>query len=374
MDKFRMTNRIASAAMLLILVVGVISACAPATQTPVKLDKVTWVSPRGTLEVMDDANLWVSEELGYFEEMGIELDAQGGPNESHACVRMVAEGQADVGYPSPGVLVTGNDTGIPATMAWEMMMKQVFDFAVPKGSDIDEVTDLEGKTICLGSEGWTTIVDPILYEAGVPLDSVEYVNAGWPGWGQATAQGQCDAALGWRGLSADWDAAGLEMDYLVGKTFSKHPANGYAIRRSDLDDAERVEILTRFFKAVAMGLEFSRLNPRAAAQIAYKQFPAYAEQYKPEHAFASMWELNCNYWDGYYAGEGYGYANIEGWDSYLDAVYELGQIKTRPKTEDIVTNFFIKEANEFDHERVKKDAESFKLDPEFEAIVVPSEC
>jgi len=360
--------------VLLVVLAIAVTACAPAPAKPKEMTKVTWMTPRGTLEVMDDHNLWAAKELGYFEEMGIDIDLQAGPTETHATVRMVAEGQADAGYPSPGVLVSGIDAGIETILAWEMMMGQVFDFAVPKGSDIKTVQDLEGKSICLGGEGWSTIVDPMLYEAGVPLDSVEYIQAGWPGWGTAAAQGQCDAALGWRGLSADWDAAGLEMDYLVGKTFSNHPANGYNIKLSDLDDPERVELMTRFFKAVAMGLEFSRLNPRAATQITYKQFPAYAEQYPPAHAFRSMWELGCNYWEGYNQGKGYGYSNIDGWNDYLDAVYELGQTKTRLKTEDVVTNFFIEDANDFDHARVKKDADNFKLDPEFEALTVPTDC
>ena len=32
------------------------------------------------------------------------------------------------------------------------------------------------------------------------------------------------------------------------------------------------------------------------------------------------------------------------------------------------------DANDFDHDKVKKDAENFKLDPEFEALEIPTDC
>src|SRR5207302_9756413 len=37
-------------------------------------DKVRWISPRGTLQVMDDFNLWVPSKMGYFKTLGIEAE------------------------------------------------------------------------------------------------------------------------------------------------------------------------------------------------------------------------------------------------------------------------------------------------------------
>lgn len=350
---------------------SLLAACAPQAvpgggKTP---DKVIWVSPRGTLEVMDDFNLWVCQKLGYFTDQNLTVELQPGPQEALAVTKLVGEKQADVGYPSPGVLLASIDAGIPVIMVWEMMMKQVFDFALPENSPITSVKDLAGKTIILGSEGWSVIVDPILVEAGVDPKSVKYAPAGQQ-WGQALAQGQGDAALAWRGLQSQWAAQGMKFKFLVGKTFSKHPANGYAIRKADLDDKAKVDIWRRFFKAVAMGLEFGRLNPRAAAQITYEQFPAIREQMKPQLALDSMVELGFNYFDGYKIGKGYGYSDLDGWNSYIDVVYKLGQIKSRPKTEDVVTNFFIEEANKFDKNKVKKDADSFKVSDDFKSLEI----
>ena len=158
----------------------------PTAAPPAEMQKVVWVSPRGTLEVMDDFNMWVADKMGYFKDLGVEVEMQPGPLEALAVTKLIAEGQADVGYPSPGVLLASIDAGMPLIQPWEMMLGQTFNFAVPKGSPIKSVKDLAGKSISLGSEGWSVIVDPILVEAGVDPKSVTYLNAGNQ-WAQAAA-------------------------------------------------------------------------------------------------------------------------------------------------------------------------------------------
>ncbi|MBW7884252.1 MAG: ABC transporter substrate-binding protein [Caldilineaceae bacterium] len=340
---------------------GAEAAAGPATQ------KVVWVSPRGTLEVMDDFNLWVAKELGYFEELGLDVELQPGPLEALAVTKLIAEQQADVGYPSPGVLLSSIDAGMNLVQPWEMMLGQTFNFAVRPDSEIATVQDLAGKTISLGSEGWKVIVDPILVEAGVDPSTVTYLNAGNQ-WAQAVALGQADAALAWRGLSAQWGAQGLDFKYLIGTDFSSHPSNGYAIRKEDLSDPAKKELWEKFFMANAMAFEFARLNPRAAAQITYEQFPALAEQMTPQLAFDSMVELADLYFGSQKAGLGYGYNDVENWQSYIDTVYELGQIENQYNAGDVVTNELIEAANSFDAARVRQDAESFELNEAWQAV------
>lgn len=343
-------------------------AAAPAAA---ELQQIVWVSPRGSLEVMDDVNLLVAKEMGYFEEMGLDVELQPGPLEALAVTKLVAEGQADVGYPSPGVLLASLDAGMPLIQPWEMMLGQTFNFAVPKGSDIKTVQDLAGKKISLGSEGWKVIVDPILVEAGMDPASVTYVNAGNQ-WAQAVAGGEADAALAWRGLTPQWSAVGLDFDYIFGTDFSRHPSNGYVIRKADLADPAKREMWEKFFRANAMGFEFTRLNPRAAAQIVYSQFPAIQEQMTPQLAYDSMVELTNLYLQAYKNGQGYGYNDIANWQAYIDTVFGLGQIQTDYKAEDVVTNELIEAANTFDAERVASDAAAYQLNDEWAALPAES--
>src|SRR5262245_12484905 len=76
-----------------------------------ELDKVKWVSPRGTLDVMDDFNVWVPIKMGYYRRLGIDLSLS--PGDASGNLPQVAAGQIDMGYPSPGVLTSSIDAGVP---------------------------------------------------------------------------------------------------------------------------------------------------------------------------------------------------------------------------------------------------------------------
>ena len=69
----------------------------------------------GTLEVLDDYPYWVGKKMGYFD--GLETDMQPGPSDGTATVKFVDVGQADMGFPSPGVFSLALAQGIPLVSA-----------------------------------------------------------------------------------------------------------------------------------------------------------------------------------------------------------------------------------------------------------------
>jgi NitT/TauT family transport system substrate-binding protein len=79
---------------------------------------------------------------------------------------------------------------------------------------VKSLTELQGKTIVLGSAGWSAICAPMFAQAGVDPATITYADAG-NSWGQALQQGQGDAALSWEGLRAHWAGQGLDFDYLI---------------------------------------------------------------------------------------------------------------------------------------------------------------
>jgi NitT/TauT family transport system substrate-binding protein len=326
---------------------------------------VRWISPRGTLEVMDDYNIWVPIKQGYFRRLGVNVKMIAGPlGDALAAAKFVGQNQADMGYPSPGVLTTSVDAGVEVISVFEMIPGQVFNFAVKKGSPIKHPRQLAGKRISLGSAGWRVIVDPILVEVGVNPKSVRYVTAGAQ-WAQAVAQGRADAALSWEGLRAQWRGQGLEFDYLIGTRFSKMPSNSYVIRKDDLEDDERRDLYIRFLKGVVMGFEFTRANARAAAQITYRQFPGLKKQMTPQLALDSLIELAAGYGLSNRRGNGWGFHYLSGWDKYLDIIADLKQTKKRLRVSDVVTNELVRPANQTDVARARRDARNFKLDADF---------
>ena len=360
-------KRAAAAGIGLSLLSGLEAASGLAADTATQT--VRWISPRGTLDVMDDFDLWVPIKMGYFSKLGINAKLIGGPStDALACTKFVAQNQADMGYPSPGVLTASIDSGIAVKSIWDMISGQVFDFALPTNSTIKSVQDLKGKKIALGSPGWTAIVDPILVGAGVDPKSVHYVNAGNQ-WAQATESGQADAGLAWEGLRAQWAGQGLKLKYLIGTSFSKQPSNVYSVRASDLKDSAKVDLYTRFLQGMIMGLEFARANPRAAAQITYTSRPALQKSLKPQPAYDSFVELAEAYSSSNRAGHGWGYHSPAGWAGYLGIVHKLGQTKKLLSPSDVYTNSLVTAANaKADKGKAIADAKAFKLNSAFSAV------
>jgi len=352
---------------------GLLSAGSAFGRGGASVQTVRWISPRGTLQVMDDFDLWVPIKMGYYKTLGIDAKLIAGPiGDALASTKFVAQNKADMGYPSPGVLTTSIDTGVAVKSVWDMISGQVFDFALPLDSPIKSPKQLAGKTIALGSAGWQVIVDPMLVELGIDPKSVKYVTAG-PQWTQAASEHKADAALAWEGLRAQLKGQGLKLKYLIGTTWSKLPSNVYSVRASDLSDAGKKDLYTRFLEGVVMGLEFARANPRAAAQITYRSLPDLAKTLKPQLAVDSMLELAHAYGTSHLKGQGYGFHYAAGWANYLKIIKDLGQTNKLLKNSDVFTNELAIAANKGANvARARVDAKKFKLDKDFAKTKVPS--
>jgi NitT/TauT family transport system substrate-binding protein len=335
---------------------------------------VTWVSPRGLLEVFDDYPYWVATHFGWFGD--VETAIEGGPGAG--AERLVAEGQADMAYPSPGVFTLNLEEEVPIVSVFQMGAYDVFNFAFRQGEATDDLSTLNGKTIIIGDASWESICAPMLAANGADHESVEYVVAGVTAWGAALQQGQGDAALSWEGKRAEWDAAGLVFDYWLGIENSEFPANSFVIRSSDFDDPSTHDLYKNYLRGWAMGLEFGHQNPRAAAQITYNTpdisgiQTSFPEDTIPD-AIASLLQLANTFrgdWPNRNGGQ-WGWHSPESWNLWFETVKEIGQLTKDVGTADVIKNDFIDGANDFDFEMVKQAAADFELDELFSSVPEP---
>ncbi|MER8415087.1 MULTISPECIES: ABC transporter substrate-binding protein [unclassified Mesorhizobium] len=330
--------------------------------------KFTWISPRGTLEVLDDYPYWAAKKAGYFD--GLDTDMQPGPSDGTATVKFVDVGQADMGFPSPGVFSFAIQNGMKLKSVFHMGARDTFSIAFRKGEGSNDLKKLEGKTILLGSAAWQSITDPLLAAQGVDIKKVKYVEAGWPTWGTALAGGQGDAALAWEGLRAEWIAKGLDFEYWLGVQNSKLPANTFVVRAADLEDADKKALLEKYLRGWAMGLEFGYQNPRAAVEAVFEQFPTLAKNLGPELGTTSiLQQINVFRGDMDKRG-GWGSHDMASWQGFFDEIHKIGQITAPVKAEDVCTNDLIGPANDFDKAKVKADADGAKLSEGFAALDV----
>ncbi|MBN9348957.1 MAG: ABC transporter substrate-binding protein, partial [Devosia sp.] len=286
-------------------------------------EKFTWISPRGTLEVLDDYPYWIAKKMGYFGDLNTAMEP--GPSDGTATVKFVDVGQADMGFPSPGIFSFAIQNGMKLKSVFHMGARDTFSFAFRKGEGMADLKGLEGKTILLGSAAWQAITDPMLAAQGVDVTKVKYVEAGWPTWGTALAGGQGDAALSWEGLRAEWIATGLKFDYWLGVQKSKLPANTFVVRAADLEDADKKAFLEQYLRGWAMGLEFGHQNPRAAVEAVFEQFPAFAKNTGPELGTTSLLQQDNVFRGDMDKREGWGSHDMSSWQSFFDLTLQLGQ-------------------------------------------------
>jgi NitT/TauT family transport system substrate-binding protein len=251
-----------------------------------------------------------------------------------------------------------------------MCARDTFSFAFRKGEGSKDLKALEGKTILLGSAAWQSIADPLLSSQGVDISKISYVEAGWPTWGTALAGGQGDAALSWEGLRAEWISTGLEFEYWLGVQNSRLPSNTFVVRKADLDDPERKAFLETYLRGWASGLEFGYLNPRAAVEAVFEQFPTLASSLGPELGTTSILQQINVFRGDMDKRQGWGWHDVESWQSFFDTIHKIGQITKPVNVADVVTNDLIAAANGFDKAKVKADADAYVLSDAMKEIDV----
>jgi NitT/TauT family transport system substrate-binding protein len=326
----------------------------------------TWISPRGTLEVLDDYPYWVAKQFGYFGD--IETAMEPGPSDGTATVKFVAQGQADMGFPSPGVFSFALENNLDLVSVFNMGAVDVFDFAFRPGEGMTDLKGLEGKTVLLGSAAWQAICDPILHAVGVDVSKVKYVEAGWPAWGTLLARGEGDAALAWEGLRADWQGKGLQFEYWLGLESSPFPANSFVVRKSDLDNADQRKLIEDYLRGWAMGLEFGHVNPAAATEIVFNQFPIVKSSLGPRFGIESMMQLANVFRGKWEERQGWGWHDPAKWTKFFETTKALGQTTVDVDVATVVNNDLIAGANTFDHDKVAADAKDYKLAEDMAAV------
>jgi NitT/TauT family transport system substrate-binding protein len=339
-------------------------------------NSVIWVSPRGTLEVLDDYPYWIASKFGYFGD--IETQILPAILESTSSAKNVVDGDADMSYVSPGVFTDAITQGLDLVSVFQMGAYDVFDIALPKGNPggITSAKDLEGKTMVLGDIGWAAIVDPMVVQAGGDPSKVNYVAAG-TGWAQTLQAGQADAALSWEGLRAQWLATGLDFDYILGYEWSKFPANSFQIRRKDFEDDSLKDLYTNYLKGWAMGLQFGYLNPVAATQITMEApeisaalNDTFADKSVAVQSLMELANVFRGDWDTRNGGQ-WGWASLDGWQTFFDDSAKASGADAVDAS-NVIFNDYIDGANAFDAEQVAADAANFELSPEFAAVQTAS--
>ncbi|NPV54802.1 MAG: ABC transporter substrate-binding protein [Firmicutes bacterium] len=342
---------------LVVLMLGLlIFGFAVPTLAAGKLETVKVVFPRARELAGEDVYLHIANKMGYAAEEGIQFTFESALG-TVDCTKLISTGQADVAYPSSYVAITARSKGLPIKMIYDTLQTNIFGFGVRPDSGIKSIRDLKGKKIALGDSGWTVIAAPILKAAGLTEKDVEWVVAG-EGRQLAVWEKKTDAVLTWEMEYQNWASSGISLRFLAGQDYLDYQSNGLTV--SDALIQKRPDLVERIARAAAKGAVFSLENPEAAAEIALETFPGVTPK-----SFKGMVDvvkaLNALMAPPWTKDKGLGVCLMEKWQKQIDDMYAAGVILNKIRAEDVVSNRFIKAANDFDHERIRQDARNYVL-------------
>jgi len=156
----------------------------------------------GVIPIADVAPLYLGMDKGFFEEENLKIVpklAEGGA----AIVPAVLAGDDQIGFSNTTSLIIAASKDLPIQIISQGVLagestEQAWDgVVVPKGSDIESITDLEGKTVAVNTLNNVSqiVVNTALEKAGGDPSKVKYVEVPFPDMNAALESDRVDAAF-----------------------------------------------------------------------------------------------------------------------------------------------------------------------------------
>ena len=212
------------------------------------------------------AGFTYAKELGYYDEVGLDVTIEEGQG-SATTSQLVATQKTDIGFADAaaamGVRAQGGNVKIVAPIL------QTNGFAVIslKETGIEEMADLEGKTVAVQpGSAQTALLDALLLANGLSQESVDLVNIDPAALVGSLLEGEVDAIL----AGADFQSVQIrDRGYEINEIFYRDagaPTVGLSVIVNDEYLAENPDVVERFVAASLKGWDAARENPEAAAQ------------------------------------------------------------------------------------------------------------
>lgn len=329
-----------SAAMLALAACSTDSA--PGSSSDGELDRVTIqldFQPRGLHSIF-----FVADEMGFFEEQGIEIEDILTGTSSGDTLRLVGSGQGDFGMADLPTLVVAQSQEVPVTAL--AAVNQTSPLAMCTLADehtLDTPADLEGLSVGVQSAGSTYVFyQALLATNGVDRDSMSELTVN-PPYENYLLTGQVDAVPCYTDaeITILEEHAGGEgsLSVLLGADWG-YEAYGTGVFASDEMVESNPDLVQRFMNAYAEALAYVADNPREAAEILAASAPDRADlvdlyerqiTVDVEETFASE-QADAN---------GLGTMSEDTWAAMIALLSEQGVIETEPAVDDVQDGSFI---------------------------------
>jgi len=235
----------------------------------------------GVIPIADVAPLYLGMEQGFFEQEGLTIEpqlAEGGA----AIVPSVVSGDYQIGFSNTTSLIIAGSKKLPVqiisqgVLAGETTEEAWDGVIVPKGSDIRELGDLEGRTVAVNTLNNVSqvVVNTALKEAGADYTKVKYVEVPFPDMNAALESGRVDAAFQVEpGYSGGLAAGSENISNAYEEMAPNYTVATYFASKQYI--AENGDVVERFRRAMQQSLDYAAQHDEEVRAIVgtYTEIP-----------------------------------------------------------------------------------------------------
>lgn len=262
-------NKILRAVVALLVLGTALTACGGRSSSDSSLT-VVFAAPSFTPE---SAAFLAADELGYYEEEGIDVTFELAPSGTQA-LQQVASGAADIAVLTAEPAVVARSKGSDVKFFLPYWGRFIYQLATVPGSDVAAIADLKGARIGVSNPASTGVVaaKSALRTVGLDESDVTFVPIG-VGAQQASAieQGSVDALALWDTQYTILANAGIETSTIETPDIEGLFGGGALAKGDRL--AKESDLFERWGKATTKGILYAAKFPESALDILWKVRP-----------------------------------------------------------------------------------------------------
>lgn len=279
--------------------------------------------------------LYAALELGYYEEMG--LDVRIVEPADGVTATLIAAGKGDFGisYQEDVIYALASEEPLPIKAIATIIQHNTSGFATYKDKNILGPKDFEGKTYAgWGSPAEEAVIKAVMKNAGADPSKLSMVTS--DGSGYSVLKDKVDIMWffwAWDGIASE--LAGVPINYMELKELDPRLDYYTPVIIANTDLIENNPGLVDFFMAATTrGYEYAIENPAEAATIIHKYAPEYDLEMltKSQEYLAEKYSEDAEVW---------GMMKDQVWQDYMEFMKENGLIERDVQPEDCYTNMFL---------------------------------
>jgi putative hydroxymethylpyrimidine transport system substrate-binding protein len=285
----------------------------------------------------DHAGIYMAQQLGYFEEAGLDVEIEA-PSDPSLPIKQVAAGRTDLAVSYEPEVVLAREQGLDVVAIGALVNRPLTSMFWLAKSGIKGVADLKGKTIAYaGIPYQEAFLETILARANLTLADVKAVNVGF-GLLPALVGGSAQAMLGGfqnvEGVDLRERGKGpvvTPVDRLGVPTYDELVL--VANRESLQADPEKFRL---FMAALERGTDAAVADPAAATKAVLEANDGLDPKLTAAEVEATLPLLGART-----EGQPYGYMDPAAWDTFAGWMRDNELIGSLPSAAELLTNAYL---------------------------------